>query len=100
MKKSEISMPEAGHKGIPAHKTNHPIAEASAGSHEYPDGKSHDGDVQLGEGLEYGAVHSAHKKDGVREAKHVGSGSQNASRGHQARRENNGADPSGDCGAM
>jgi hypothetical protein len=78
------------HMSMPAHKTNHPAAEASMGANEHPR-KSHEADVALGEGLEYGAVHSAHKKDSVKDAKHV-MGLDAASRARQVARENGSAD--------
>jgi len=99
MKKSDISKLTA-HVSYPAHKTNHPIAEANAGTKEFPDGKTHEEDVQLGEGLDYGAVALEHEKHKPRHAKQVGASSQEVSRGNQARRENGGADPEGECGSM
>jgi hypothetical protein len=85
--KSDISLPSAGHKGTPAGKSNHPIAEANAGTMQHPS-KSHESDVQLGEGLNYNAVHPAHEKHSVREAKHVGSGVQQGERKRQEDMEN------------
>ena len=93
--KSEISMPSAGHKGTPAGKSNHPIAEANAGTMQHPS-KSHAEDVQLGEGLDYGATHSAHEKHSVREAKHV-KGLSGQERSRQENMENGKAKGDGDC---
>jgi hypothetical protein len=66
------------------------------GTSENTKDMDHDGDVKLGEGLEFGVVHYAHTKEGVRDAKEV-KGLSQASRGHQARREEGHADPLGDC---
>jgi hypothetical protein len=66
------------------------------GTSEIPSHKSHESDISLGEGLEYNAVHVAHNKHTVKEAKHV-MGLPAKSRAHQERRENGGADPEGCC---
>lgn len=60
-------------------------------------GKSHEADISLGEGLAHGSVHSTHEKHKVRDAKHV-KGLQMAAQAAHERRENGGADPTGDCG--
>jgi hypothetical protein len=92
--KSDKANPRS-HTVIPAHKTNHPSVLGESGTNEHP-AKSHAEDVALGEGLEYNEVQKAHNKASVREAKSV-SGLTEASRNHQVRRENGGADPEGDC---
>ena len=91
--KSDKANPRA-HTVMPSNKKNHPAAMASSGTSEHPR-KSHEADVALGEGLEYGAVQMGHKKMAVKEAKHV-MGMAETSRNHQARRENGGANPEGE----
>jgi len=91
--KSDKANPRA-HTVMPAGKKNHPAAMASSGTSEHPR-KSHEADVALGEGLEYGAVQMGHKKMAVKEAKHV-MGMTEASRGRAARRENGHANPEGE----
>jgi hypothetical protein len=93
--KSEKSMPRT-HTTMPAGKDNHPSAPASAGTSETPGMKSNEGDVQLGEGLDYGAVHKAHSKHQVKDAKEVKGLQMSAQAAHE-RRENGNADPCGDC---
>jgi len=92
--KSDKSTPHT-HVSMPAGKDNHPSAPASMGTDMHPR-KSHDSDVQLGEGLNYGAVHPAHVKVQVKDAKEV-HGTQMAAQAAHERRENGGADPCGDC---
>lgn len=93
--KSQVSKP-ATHVSMPSHKNNHPAVPASAGTQENVKALSHEGDIALGEGLEYGAVHTSHKKHSVRDAKEV-KGLQMAAQAAHERRENNNADPKGDC---
>jgi len=92
--KSDKAKPNT-HVSMPAGKTNHPAAPASAGTNEHPS-KSHEADIALGEGLEYGAVHKMHKKEGVKDVKHV-QGLPSASRARQEKMENGNAEGDGDC---
>lgn len=55
----------------------------------------HEGDISLGEGLEHGAVHTAHIKHSVAGVKHV-TGLTEISRGHQDRLKNGNANPHGE----
>lgn len=59
-------------------------------------GKSHDEVIKLGEGLEMGAVHKAHTKMKVMNAK-MDKGAQKMAQAAHERRENGGAHPDGDC---
>ena len=94
--KSDKAKPKM-HTMMPAGKTNQPAAPASAGTSEHPT-KSHEADIALGEGNEYGASNLNHEK--ARKAKVHSEGIQE-SRDNQARRENGNADPcgcpAGDC---